>query len=259
MNCEVLLFWCRLFLMSPAITHQHLSLHGLVNAHCTNAGHMTTSPPPPQAQRYLLPEANLGDLPPWSAFFEFVTMYFSGFKLHSDGLLVITQHGQSHYQERAYLYITFLVSLYSRWIFYVCHSLSGGRLNVNGQPYAWNSTKSWRYMFNVCAFNAVQCMCTCGSSTHCVCVSVCLCICVFVCVSVTALAGATDPFKSKVSWFLPNLQVSADSAVVAWWYLPEAIVRDSHSVAAIWNGKSMLWPLICAEQWLYNACGCKVF
>jgi len=61
---------------------------------------MTTSPPPPQAQRYLLPEANLGDLPPWSAFFEFVTMYFSGFKHHSDGLLVITQCGHSRYQVR---------------------------------------------------------------------------------------------------------------------------------------------------------------
>ena len=38
-----------------------------------------------------------------------------------------------------------------------------------------------------------------------VCVSVCLCICVCVCVSVTALAGATGPFKSKVSSFPPNL------------------------------------------------------
>jgi len=40
-----------------------------------------------------------------------------------------------------------------------------------------------------------------------VCVSVCFCICVFGCVCVfdTALAGATGPFKSKVSSFPPNL------------------------------------------------------
>ena len=76
---------------------------------------------------------------------------------------------------------------------------------MNGQPYAWNSTKSGRCMFNVCVFNAVQCMCTCGSSTHCVCVSMFVYLCVCVCVSVTALVGATGPFKSKVSSFLPNL------------------------------------------------------
>ena len=132
-------------------------------------------------------------------------MYFLGFKHHSDGLLVITQCGQSHYQERTYLCIMFLVSLYSKWIFYICHSLSGGRLNMNGQPYAWNSTKSGRCMFNVCVFNAVQCMCTCGSSTHCVCVSMFVYLCVCVCVPVTALVGAKGPFKSKVNSFLPNL------------------------------------------------------
>jgi len=78
---------------------------------------------------------------------------------------------------RAYLCITFLVSLYSSWIFYVCHSTYYEWATL----YAWNHTKSGRCMLNVCVFNAVQCMCTCGSSTHCVCVSVCLCICVCVC------------------------------------------------------------------------------
>jgi len=34
---------------------------------------------------------------------------------------------------------------------------------------------------------------------------VCVCLYVCVCVSVTALAGATRPFKSKVSSFPPNL------------------------------------------------------
>jgi len=129
-------------------------------------------------------------------------MYFSGFKHHSDGLLVTTQHGQTHYQKRAYLCIKFLVSLYSRWIFHVRHSMSGGRLSMNGQPYAWNSTKSG-CMFNVCVcsmlFNAR------GSSTHCVCVCMSVYLCVCVCVPVTALAGATGPFKSKVSSFPPNL------------------------------------------------------
>ena len=81
---------------------------------------------------------------------------------------------------------------------------------MNGKPYAWNSTKSGRCMFNVCVFNAVQCMCTCGSSTHCgVCLYVCVSVCVCVCVSVTALAGATGPFKSKVSSFPPNMMVPA--------------------------------------------------
>ena len=37
----------------------------------------------------------------------------------------------------------------------------------------------------------------------CVCMFVYLCVCV--CVSVTTLAGATGPFKSKVSSFPPNL------------------------------------------------------
>jgi len=41
-------------------------------------------------------------------------MYFSGFTHHSDGLLVIAQHGLTHYQKRAYLCIKFLVSLCSR-------------------------------------------------------------------------------------------------------------------------------------------------
>ena len=55
--------------------------------------------------------------------------------------------------------------------------------NMNGQPYAWNSTKSGRCMFNVCVcsmlFNAcvyvvlllIVCVCLY------VCVSVCLCVC----------------------------------------------------------------------------------
>ena len=34
-----------------------------------------------------------------------------GFTHHSDGLLMIIQHGQSHYQKRAYLCIKFLVNL----------------------------------------------------------------------------------------------------------------------------------------------------
>ena len=72
MHCQVLLFWCQLFLVSPA-HHSHIhcplfsyldwfspsvwhaSLPGLVNAHFTDAGHMATSLPPLQPQRYWLP------------------------------------------------------------------------------------------------------------------------------------------------------------------------------------------------------------
>ena len=96
---------------------------------------------------------------------------------------------------------------------------------------------SGRCVFNVCAFNAVHCLCihvvlvlnvcvclcvcvcvclcvcVCVCLCDCVCVSVCLCVCVCVfvcvcvcvcmcvcvCVSVTPLTGATSPFKSKES------------------------------------------------------------
>jgi len=172
-------------------------------------------------------------------------MYFLGFKHHSDGLLVITQCGQSHYQERAYLYITFLVSLYSRWIFYVCHSLSGGRLNVNGQPYAWNSTKSWRYMFNVCAFNAVQCMCTCGSSTHCV------CVCMFVVlVLVSTYTHITD--REVNAWWGNVVPVSSERSIC---YCCTGITgRSGHVVYPAGHQNSPpLW------QWLplLYACDCR--
>jgi len=108
----------------------------------------------------------------------------------------------------------------------------------------------------LCVFNAVQCECTCGSSTHCVCVcvcvclcvrvsvcscvrvSVCSCVCVFVCVCVCVCYRCSGCYRSfqiqsKVIPSKPPIQESADSAVVARWYLPEAIVGDSHPVATV--------------------------
>ena len=99
-----------------------------------------------------------------------------------------------------------------------------GRLNKNGQPYAWNMQyKVWEVyvqccvctmLFNVCVHVVlvlIVCVCVC----LCVCVSVYLCVCVFVCVSVTAVAGATGPFKSSVRSFPPNLPLLALSIILA--------------------------------------------
>jgi len=59
-----------------------------------------------------------------------------------------------------------------------------------------------------------------------------VCVCLYVCVSVCVCLDLFQ-IQSKFIPSKPPIQVSADSEVVAWWYLPEAIVRDSHSVAAI--------------------------
>jgi len=114
-------------------------------------------------------------------------------------------------------------------------------------------------VFNVCVHVVlvlIVCVRVCVCLCSCVCVFVCVCVCVCVCY---CCSGCYRSFQiqCKVIPSKPPIQVSPDSAVVARWYLPEAIAGDSHPVATIWNGKSVLYSYSLAQVALiiHTLCG----
>jgi len=217
---------------------------------------MTTSPPPPQAQRYSLPEANLGDLPPRSAFFEFVLLTVHTSLWWSPGdhpAWTIPLPGDSlslHQVFSQFMQQVNIVCLTPSRVgdlIWMGNLILGTVQRVGGVC----SMCMCSMLFNACVrVVLVLIVCVCLY----VCVSVCLCVRVCYCSS-----GCYRSFQIQCKFIpsKPPIQVSADSAVVAQWYLPEAIVGDSHPVATIWNGKSVLYSCSYAQVALiiHTLCG----